>query len=236
MIFFFFLNKIEHLVTSLSHNLLVEGLIAAIKFPITSEPIYLAILRDRGSACAPSTSSPLRPSSLSPERERERRFIVSNYLLVDRDKRVTRMYASGFHEKSRVTRGVPRPRKGKTAWVCAEETDVVTVYVLSRILRACGSCSCDTPDRYMYYKYARVPMNGPRVEVVTCEASTSTSRFYSSINDSMLDFNTVSSCFDIFERCKTTQRFLKFSFSFFFSFLVLKLIGVLSGSLELFFS
>lgn len=42
-----FLSKIEHLVTSLSHNLLVEGLIAAIKFPITSEPIYLAILRDR---------------------------------------------------------------------------------------------------------------------------------------------------------------------------------------------
>lgn len=170
---------------------------------------------------------------------------MSNYLLVDRDKRVTRMYASGFHEKSRVTRGVPRPRKGKTAWVCAEETDVVTVYVLSRILRACGSCSCDTPDRYMYYKYARVPMNGPRVEVVTCEASTSTSRFYSSINDSMLDFNTVSSCFDIFERCKTTQRFLKFSFSFFFfvsrgnenlKFGILKLIGVLSGSLELFFS
>lgn len=110
------------------------------------------------------------------------------------------MYASGFHEKSRVTRGVPRPRKGKTAWVCAEETDVVTVYVLSRILRACGSCSCDTPDRYMYYKYARVPMNGPRVEVVTCEASTSTSRFYSSINDSWLiltRFLTFASCFDI---------------------------------------
>lgn len=110
------------------------------------------------------------------------------------------MYASGFHEKSRVTRGVLRPRKGKTAWVCAEETDVVTVYVLSRILRACGSCSCDTPDRYMYYKYARVPMNGPRVEVVTCEASTSTSRFYSSINDSWLiltRFLTFASCFDI---------------------------------------
>lgn len=154
-----------------------------------------------GSACAPSTSfSLLCPSSPSPERERARRFIVSNYLLVDRDKRVTRMYASGFHEKSRVTRGVPRPRKGKTAWVCAEETDVVTVYVLSRILRACGSCSCDTPDRYMYYKYARVPMNGPRVEVVTCEASTSTSRFYSSINDSWLiltRFLTFASCFDI---------------------------------------
>lgn len=93
---------------------------------------------------------------------------MSNYLLVDRDKRVTRMYASGFHERSRVTRGVPRPREGKTAWVWSEETDVVTVYVLSRILRACGSCSCDTPDRYMYYKYARVPMNGPRVEAVTC--------------------------------------------------------------------
>lgn len=146
--------------------MLVEGLIAAIKFPITSEPIYLAILRDRLRAIHVSPLSIL--PFLQKERERERRFIVSNYLFVDRDKRVTRMYASGFHEKSRVTRGVPRPREGKTAWVCSEETDVVTVYVLSRILRACGSCSCDTPDRYMYYKYARVPMNGPRVEAVTC--------------------------------------------------------------------
>lgn len=125
------------------------------------------------------------------------------------------MYASGFHEKSRVTCGVPRPRKGKTAWVCAEETDVVTVYVLSRILRACGSCSCDTPDRYMYYKYARVPMNGPRVEVVTCEASTSTSRFYSSINDSWLILTRFALRLPRVSIFWALQRFLDFSFSSF---------------------
>lgn len=100
-----FLSKSEQLVTGLSRNFLVEGLIAAIKFPITSEPIYLVISRDRISLRTSMSFLRLCLSYLLIERDGWSRFIVSNYLLVDRDKRVTRISELVFAKKSRVTRG-----------------------------------------------------------------------------------------------------------------------------------
>lgn len=100
-----FLSKSEQLVTGLSRNFLVEGLIAAIKFPITSEPIYLVISRDRINLRASMSFLRLCLSYLLIERDGWSRFIVSNYLLVDRDKRVTRISELVFAKKSRVTRG-----------------------------------------------------------------------------------------------------------------------------------
>ena len=127
----------------------------AIKFPITSEPIYLAISRDRISLLASPTSPP--------ERDSRSRFIASNYLLADRDKRVTSTSERFFPaRKSRVTRGC-RGKK-RAAWVSLgiEEADVVTLYVLAsptRLAAAAAATRCLLPRLCS----SQLPTRGPHV-------------------------------------------------------------------------
>lgn len=128
-----------------------------------------------GSACSPLRVSPRAPLFIlplsPPERDNWSRFIVSNYLLVDRDKRVTSMSERVFREEiSRYARlpfktrgrgkkpcgvGLSRHRgSGRCHALCTGES-----YAFH------GSCSCDTLPlaTLVFLSTSQLPTRGPHV-------------------------------------------------------------------------